>query len=110
MFTKAGKVRSKYHTVVSQTNEVLKHVSADAEWRWADNPASAGKLRELLEALQAGLTTFDTEFLYSERKDLSTRYNEDQLLGYLGAFLRMEEALQKVADQHARLIRMHSSQ
>jgi hypothetical protein len=110
MFTKAGKVRGKYHTVVSQTNELLKHVSQDPEWRWADNAASAGKLREYLESLQGALGTFDKEFLYSERRDLTKRYSEDQLLSHTGNFLRLEDSIQKVAEQHSRLIRMHSSQ
>ena len=82
--------------------------SGDAEWGWANNDANKRSLQAALAALQASLPPAAQRILIGGLAKLKTAMPEEELVGQLEVFIKIEDAVERVAKMHKRLLEMHS--
>ena len=104
----AGKLKARYHSVMSSATELVGTIRNPTmtQWAWARNDENVGMLIKLHGDLAAKIQadTFATEFWTSTAGQLRKTWGTQHLQENVAAFMRYGDVIKEVANMHEVLI------
>jgi len=95
---------------VAKVRELQKTISADKDWRWANNQETLGELEKASANLDSQVAELNVSaVLQQNQRNLSKMVGKERLTVMLQSFCKISKNVDILEEVHARILRMHNA-